>query len=226
MPELAKYKCLNCSSEQWNFREQEADPNPCFTCAGKQFVLVETARPEPPAEPALGVSESRFAKDDTMETVVVNALPEQFDEKMRGLISSAVLKAAQRTEEAITGGVKHDGGKLPLHLVPWDAVTAVAEVLQMGAAKYGDRNWELGIDFERLFAADLRHKLDHLTGSPIDEESGKLHLAHAACNALMALALELRREEPPAGDAFEPLSVREARRKIADWESRAPEEQA
>lgn len=87
-------------------------------------------------------------------------------------------------------GEKKDGGKAPWHLLPWDAVGQVVAVLQVGAVKYAERNWELGISHSRLFAATQRHLVAWFQhGEDVDPETGIHHLAHAACEVLFALAL-------------------------------------
>ena len=89
-------------------------------------------------------------------------------------------------------GVKHDGGKLPYHLLPFDAVDEVVAVLQHGAKKYGDRNWEQGMDWSRLLGATLRHLSSYSQGQRIDPETRLPALAHAACDLLFLLAYEKR----------------------------------
>ncbi|HKE56465.1 MAG TPA: dATP/dGTP diphosphohydrolase domain-containing protein [Pyrinomonadaceae bacterium] len=49
------------------------------------------------------------------------------------------------------GGVKKDLGKLRWSLLPWDALEEVVKVLMFGASKYADRNWEKGMDWDRVF---------------------------------------------------------------------------
>lgn len=100
------------------------------------------------------------------------------------------------------GGTKYDDGKTRWDLVPWDAVEKVAEILTFGAKKYGDRNWEQGIDFGRLFAATMRHVVAHVNGETIDPESGMPHLAHASTNQLMALALLIRADQGKTPDEW------------------------
>lgn len=90
-------------------------------------------------------------------------------------------------------GIKYDKDKPRVDLLPTDSLLAVAEVLEHGAAKYGDRNWELGMAHSRLYAATLRHLFAHNECEDYDEESGLPHLAHAACCVLMLLALWMRK---------------------------------
>ncbi len=93
-------------------------------------------------------------------------------------------------------GVKYDAGKSRWELLPFDALEVVAQILTQGAVKYGDRNWEQGIDFDRLLGATLRHLSARAQGEVYDRESKLNHLAHAACETLFALALELRATPP------------------------------
>lgn len=81
----------------------------------------------------------------------------------------------------MSGGVKHDEGKVPYHLVSIDALEGMTEILQFGAAKYEDRNWEKGMSWSRPFAACLRHLFAWWRGEDLDPETGKSHLDHAAC---------------------------------------------
>jgi Domain of unknown function (DUF5664) len=90
-------------------------------------------------------------------------------------------------------GVKHDQGKLPYHLLPFDAVDDVVGVLQYGANKYGERNWEKGMELERIEAAIGRHFSLHMQGELCDQESHLKHMAHIAANALFWLALHKRK---------------------------------
>lgn len=73
------------------------------------------------------------------------------------------------------------------------ALEAVASILTFGAKKYADHSWQgvEGAD-RRYKAALLRHLTAHAKGEKNDPESGMPHLAHAACNALFILELELR----------------------------------
>jgi len=78
-------------------------------------------------------------------------------------------------------------------LLPWDAVEAVVRVLAFGAQKYAPRQWECGISHSRTFAATQRHLTAWFQArEDADRETGISHLAHAACEVLYALALELR----------------------------------
>lgn len=90
-------------------------------------------------------------------------------------------------------GVKFDAGKTRHDLVPPEGVTAIADILGIGAAKYGDRNWEQGMDWSRPFGACLRHLYSWWGGEDRDPDTGRSHLWHAACNIFFLIAYEKRK---------------------------------
>lgn len=89
-------------------------------------------------------------------------------------------------------GRKNDGGKLRWSLLPWDAMTDVVRVFMFGAYKYGERNWELGMDKSRLMDAAIRHITRWQCGEEKDIETGINHLAHAIVSLLMIIAYTVR----------------------------------
>lgn len=100
--------------------------------------------------------------------------------------------AAADVDKPQPEGRKDDGGKLRFDLMPPDAFREVVRVLTMGALKYDDRNWELGMDYGRCEAALQRHFNQYAMGVDIDAESNMPHMAHVAVNALFILAMWLR----------------------------------
>lgn len=83
-------------------------------------------------------------------------------------------------------GHKDDFEKTNYFALPWDALNEVAEVMTFGAQKYKVHNFRLpGMKSSRLFSASLRHMYAWVRGEEKDLESGKSHLAHAACCILM-----------------------------------------
>ncbi len=94
-------------------------------------------------------------------------------------------------------GYKHDGGKLPLHLLSTVALNKTAEVMAFGAQKYSTDAWRAGMDWSRLIGAALRHITAFNDGEDQDIESGLSHLAHAACCVMFLLEYE---ETFPGGD--------------------------
>lgn len=89
---------------------------------------------------------------------------------------------------------KYDSGKPRLDLVPPLAIELTGAGLGHGARKYASRNWEKCPDPDRFVAAALRHLYKHLSGRPVDDDSGLLHLSLAACDVLFALDLWARME--------------------------------
>ena len=84
---------------------------------------------------------------------------------------------------------KFDDGKVDLSLFPMKAMKPCCEAWQVGAVKYGRRNWEENdIEWDRTFASILRH-LTECQHDPVtkDPETGISHLAHAATQILMKL---------------------------------------
>ena len=90
------------------------------------------------------------------------------------------------------GGIKLDSEKLRYDLIPPDALEELAKVYTFGARKYGDRNWEKGLRWGRVFGAVFRHFIAWAKGEDADEETGLHPLAHAAWGCLTLLAYAKR----------------------------------
>ena len=92
----------------------------------------------------------------------------------------------------MTQAVKDDAGKLRYDLIPPFALKELARVFSYGAEKYGERNWEAGLDWEAF--APLKGTSGAGGQEDADEETGISHLAHAAWNCLALL--EFARTHP------------------------------
>lgn len=92
-----------------------------------------------------------------------------------------------------TEGRKDDSGKARHDLIPPELPDAVAQVLAFGASKYGERNWEKGMNWGRPFAALMRHMWAWWRGEANDPETGMSHLWHAACCIAFLIAFEQRK---------------------------------
>ena len=103
---------------------------------------------------------------------------------------------------------KYDDGKLRMDLIPPEPLRAMAEILTLGTKKYGDRNWEKGMDWGRVYGAMLRHLVAHLEGEEHDSESHKPHLYHALCNLMFLVTYYMR--GVGHNDIFPPLAQIEA----------------
>lgn len=94
------------------------------------------------------------------------------------------------TKEIVTDGLKHDGGKPRLDLVPPEVIEAVGAVMTFGAKKYGENSYR-NVEPKRYRAALMRHICKWLK-EPYgkDEDSGLPHLWHIACNVAFLLELD------------------------------------
>lgn len=122
-------------------------------------------------------------------------------DQLRGC--SAKLPAQQVAAPKQPAGRKDDAGKTQAGILLEDfprALLAVAQVATFGANKYERGNWLKVQDAKQRYAdAMLRHMLeDGVKPCSVDAESGMLHKAHAAWNALAVLELALRELEEGA----------------------------
>ncbi len=97
-------------------------------------------------------------------------------------------------------GLRKNEGKLRVDLVPVSAITALAQVLEVGAKKYADNNWRRGMKWSNVHSSLHRHLLKWLAGEDKDEESGLSHMAHVLCNA--AFLVEYETTCPELDDRF------------------------
>ena len=95
---------------------------------------------------------------------------------------------------------KFDTGKLRYDLIPPEALEELTTILTYGANKYGDRNWEKGLKYTRVFAAIMRHLWAWFSGQDTDEESGHKHLAHAMCGIAFLIAYTRRGKDVELDD--------------------------
>ena len=92
-------------------------------------------------------------------------------------------------------GVKYDGGKARMGIVPPFALESVAQVLTFGAQKYAVDNWKYVPDAKaRYIDAAGRHINTHCKGEFLDSDSNLPHLAHAICCLMFILDRELELE--------------------------------
>lgn len=103
-------------------------------------------------------------------------------------------------EEAVKYG--RTEGKARMSLLPPKALTQVAEVMTYGEKKYAAWNYlkGRGLPFSDYLDAALRHLAAFNAGEDLDAESGKSHLAHAACCILMLM--EMQHYHPQQDDRF------------------------
>lgn len=88
--------------------------------------------------------------------------------------------------------IKYDEGKARFDLIPPEPLEELAKVYALGAAKYGDRNWEGGFKWGRVFAALMRHAWAFWRGEKFDPVDGQHHLISLAWGAFTLYEHERR----------------------------------
>lgn len=100
-----------------------------------------------------------------------------------------------------TAGAKLDAGKAPIWRGLLDyfprALRQVALVSEFGSRKYTWKGWESVPEGEARYAdAMARHIIAEAVEGELTPDSGLLHAAHVAWNALAVLELKLRAQSP------------------------------
>jgi len=90
--------------------------------------------------------------------------------------------------------IKYDSGKTRFSLLPWDALREVAAVREYGVRTYGSEHCWQDVEPRRYVDALLRHGAEIVADGihSRDAESGLLHSAHIACNALFLVWFAVR----------------------------------
>lgn len=114
-------------------------------------------------------------------------------------------------DKIAVGGIKYDGGKAPVYRGAMSyfprAIAAVSTVSAFGASKYAWKGWEHVDDgFNRYSDAMGRHIIDEGAGEDYAPDSGLLHAAHIAWNALARLEILLKEKQLQA-DVVENTNV-------------------
>lgn len=113
-------------------------------------------------------------------------------------INSAAIIKAYEEKVAKAGGatVGKDGsgkddradGKLRWDLLPLAEIEDIVRVYTEGAKKYADNSWQdIPDGFNRYFAATMRHLVAYAKGERFDSDTGCMHLAQVAWNAIALL---------------------------------------
>lgn len=81
--------------------------------------------------------------------------------------------------------------KTQLQLIPPAASRGIANVLSLGASKYGIWNWRENKVARMTYVAAIKRHLDAwVDGQDLDEESGESHIAHIGASACILLDAE------------------------------------
>lgn len=155
-------------------------------------------------------SRSLCGEDNSLETISESVekcgtVWKKFKDEWRQSVKTAIENAetvkveeeARKTrleqlcnEDKVTDGLKHDGGKARLDLVPPEIIEAVGKVMTFGAQKYGENSYKQ-VDPKRYRAAFMRHVCKWLKNPHgLDADSGLPHLWHIACNVAFLLELD------------------------------------
>lgn len=81
-------------------------------------------------------------------------------------------------------GLRYNEGKLRYDLFEPTAMKELAKLFTIGAQKYEPNNWMKGMSWQSVLASMERHKEAYKQGEDYDKETGCLHMAHVAWNAL------------------------------------------
>lgn len=89
-------------------------------------------------------------------------------------------------------GLRFNGGKTLLELVPPEWVWGLGDVTTRGSWKYPLRNWEKGMKWSIMIGCSLRHIFKFCCGERYDPETGCHHLFMAAWNCCALASYDLR----------------------------------
>lgn len=107
------------------------------------------------------------------------------------LEAKKAFEQKQINPEALTQGMKADAGKPRVGLIPPKIIEMIAAQYTMGADKYVQYNWALGMNYERVYSALQRHVLAWWGGERYDPIDNVDHLVAVIWNAMTLLHYEL-----------------------------------
>lgn len=86
---------------------------------------------------------------------------------------------------------KDEKNKARIDLVDPEFIVGIAEILGYGVEKYEPYSFQkVAEGLDKYYAAAMRHILKWRTGDFEDEETGKNHLLHAACNLMFMCRIQ------------------------------------
>ena len=130
-------------------------------------------------------------KREVLEINCIKCKSRKLEENMDDTVCTTFKPKAPKINNEAS---KLDAGKLQIRHVPPQIIRDIAEIRMYGIEKYKDpENWKR-VELERYIDALLRHTLSFMEDNhSMDEESGKEHYKHMACN--MAFICELMAKE-------------------------------
>jgi hypothetical protein len=94
-----------------------------------------------------------------------------------------------------SGAKKTDTGKRRFSLLPVQPLLDAIDVLEFGAKRYGDFNWQKGFEWTGIYNAAQRHMHAWLDGEDNADDSNLPHLAHAMVNMMFLLVFRNTHKE-------------------------------
>lgn len=141
-----------------------------------------------------------------------------YNNKGESLERPKFVKSIHKPTESNDGlgseGKKYDSNKpmtgTVLRVFP-QAMNAIGACIRFGTTKYPDpNNWKKNTNaLVRYNDSLVRHLTKHFLGKELDEETGLLHLAHVAWNALAILELYLMEHPEEAYKIIFPKEIKE-----------------
>ncbi len=80
--------------------------------------------------------------------------------------------------------LRYNEDKPKWSLVHYKSLEPMVRVLEMGAKKYSEDNWKIGLNRSEILESTMRHLTALMDGELLDKESGISHMAHIQCNAM------------------------------------------
>lgn len=131
-----------------------------------------------------------FDENGRLQKKEIPDLPEDRTVR-RGSVKGLEIKDSGDRTQFGTGAVRDmHTGKGRHDLLPFAAIDEIAKHMENGAIKYGERNWEKGIDISSYLDSSIRHLSKYMQGHK-DEK----HLVAAAWNLLCAIETEIKKPE-------------------------------
>lgn len=94
------------------------------------------------------------------------------------------------------GALRHNEGKPRYDLIPPEFLEALAQLFTDNCTKYPPRNWERGMDWQKMFASLMRHAWawERKNDFDFDEKSGSHHhMVMAAWNCMALYVYHVRK---------------------------------
>lgn len=103
---------------------------------------------------------------------------------------SVIYKLVGKQAESVKNDFLDD--KVRMDLLPWPELEEIAKVFTAGAKKYGPNRWKnLPGGYQRYKGALLRHLTEVEKGNATDTDTGCLHIAQVAVNAIFMLHFKM-----------------------------------